>query len=188
MDRAPYDFVKDASASELKRLDRFVHRTFNGQDLTDYVLCLRYLYHEHGGLEPVFQAGFAEGGKAAHAIQFFREILLSGKHRPHMRKHVADPSAGSAAKRINMFLRWMVRQDNRGVDFGIWQNISPSMLSVPLDVHTGNISRKLKLLRRKQNDALAVDELDLELRKLDPTDPVRYDFALFGLGASGELE
>jgi uncharacterized protein (TIGR02757 family) len=96
---------------------------------------------------------------------------------------VSDPLKGSAAKRINMFLRWMVRSNVKGVDFGIWKSILPSELSLPLDVHTGNIARKLKLLKRKQNDARALSELDLKLRKLDPNDPVKYDFALFGLGA-----
>jgi uncharacterized protein (TIGR02757 family) len=99
------------------------------------------------------------------------------------RKHVSDPAAGSSSKRINMFLRWMVRNDNRGVDFGIWKKISPAQLSIPLDVHSGNVARKLSLLTRKQNDWKAVEELDAVLRSFDPADPVRYDFALFALGA-----
>ncbi|WP_372936924.1 DUF2400 domain-containing protein, partial [Seonamhaeicola sp.] len=103
-------------------------------------------------------------------------------HLPRTKKHISDPLKNSAAKRINMFLRWMVRQDHAGVDFGIWKKISPSQLSCPLDVHSGNVARKLGLLTRKQNDAKALTELDTNLRKLDPKDPVKYDFALFGLG------
>ena len=112
----------------------------------------------------------------------FKKIFFEIPHLTRTQKHVSDPSNNSAAKRINMYLRWMVRQDNKGVDLGIWKNISPASLSCPLDVHSGNVARKLGLLSRKQNDGKAVAELDLQLRKLDPIDPVKYDFALFGLG------
>jgi uncharacterized protein (TIGR02757 family) len=115
----------------------------------------------------------------------FRSSFFKMKHTPRTTKHVSDPSTGSAAKRLHMFLRWMVRRDRRGVDFGLWQNISPSQLSIPLDVHSGNIARQLGMLHRKQNDAKAVVELDTQLRLLDSEDPVKYDFALFGLGVSG---
>jgi uncharacterized protein (TIGR02757 family) len=117
-----------------------------------------------------------------NTISSFKEIFFSIPHPERTRKHVSDPQKGSAAKRINMFLRWMVRNDNTGVDFGIWKSLSPSQLSCPLDVHSGNVARKLGLLKRKQNDAKALLELDTALRKLDPADPVKYDFALFGLG------
>jgi uncharacterized protein (TIGR02757 family) len=116
------------------------------------------------------------------SISEFKKIFFEIPHQHRTQKHVSDPMNNSAAKRINMFLRWMVRQDNKGVDLGIWKNISPAALSCPLDVHSGNVARKLGLLTRKQNDGKAVAELDLELRKLDPNDPVKYDFALFGLG------
>ena len=109
--------------------------------------------------------------------------MLASPHEKRSEKHLSDPLKGSAAKRLHMFLRWMVRSARAGVDFGLWKSISPSELSLPLDVHTGNIARKLGLLKRKQNDRKALEELDLVLRKMDATDPVRYDFALFGLGA-----
>ena len=116
------------------------------------------------------------------AIHEFGKIFFGLPHNPRTRRHVSDPFKGSAAKRINMFLRWMVRRDDRGVDFGIWASVPPSVLSCPLDVHSGNVARRLGLLTRKQNDAKAVAELDAALRAMDPADPVRYDFALFGLG------
>ena len=105
-------------------------------------------------------------------------------HPQRTKKHLPDPLNGSAAKRFNMFLRWMVRSNNKGIDFGIWKSISPSQLSCPLDIHTGNTARKLGLLKRNQNDSLAVNELDLKLREMDKKDPVKYDFALFGLGVN----
>ena len=117
------------------------------------------------------------------AIHEFKKVFFEIPHLDRTQKHISDPLKNSAAKRINMYLRWMVRNDNSGVDFGIWKNISPSLLSCPLDVHSGNVARKLKLLSRKQNDGKAVSELDDSLRKLDASDPVKYDFALFGLGA-----
>jgi uncharacterized protein (TIGR02757 family) len=117
-----------------------------------------------------------------HSIHNFKKIFFNGNHPSRTTKHISDPFKGSASKRINMFLRWMVRHDNNNVDFGIWKNIPTSILSCPLDVHSGNVARKLGLLKRKQNDHKAVLELDLNLRKLDKIDPVKYDFALFGLG------
>lgn len=117
------------------------------------------------------------------AIHQFKNIFFELPHSVRTEKHVSDPLKNSACKRINMYLRWMVRKDENGVDFGLWKNISPSKLSCPLDVHSGKIARELKLLKRKQNDAKAVLELDKKLRKLDPEDPVKYDFALFGLNA-----
>ena len=115
-------------------------------------------------------------------IHEFKKVFFELPHLLRTEKHLGDPMKNSAAKRINMYLRWMVRNDQAGVDFGIWKNISPSLLSCPLDVHSGNVARKLNLLKRKQNDAKAVLELDNSLRALDPQDPVKYDFALFGLG------
>ena len=117
-----------------------------------------------------------------HSISDFKKLFFEIPHENRTEKHISDPLNGSAAKRINMYLRWMVRKDNKGVDLGIWKSISPTLLSCPLDVHSGNVARKLDLLHRKQNDAKALDELDENLRKLDPNDPVKYDFALFGLG------
>jgi len=181
MDNAPYDFVIHHHDSDLDQLKPFVHRTFNGTDLIQFVKSLKHIYMQHKGLEPVFES-YAEGDSLQRAIHEFKSLFFEIEHLPRTCKHISDPLKNSAAKRINMFLRWMVRQDNAGVDFGIWQSLSPSQLSCPLDVHSGNVARKLGLLTRKQNDAKALLELDRSLRKLDPLDPAKYDFALFGLG------
>lgn len=142
---------------------------------------LRNIYSEHKGLEAIFTR-YSTPETTQNAIHQFKKIFFELPHPTRTEKHVSDPIKGSAAKRINMFLRWMVRNDAAGVDFGLWQGISPSALSCPLDVHSGNVARKLGLLKRKQNDAKALSELDTNLRALDPVDPVKYDFALFGLG------
>ncbi|MCE1199237.1 MAG: TIGR02757 family protein [Marinilabiliales bacterium] len=181
MDDAPYDFVLHHSAAELGRLSGFVHRTFQSEDLLFFITSLQNLYQQHGGLEKVF-AKHATPHSMQPAITAFRDLFFSLAHPDRTEKHVANPAAGSAAKRINMFLRWMVRRDKCGVDFGLWNSLMPSQLSCPLDLHSGRVARKLGLLTRKQDDARAVAELDANLRKLDPVDPVKYDFALFGLG------
>ncbi|PTX62971.1 uncharacterized protein (TIGR02757 family) [Kordia periserrulae] len=177
---SPYDFIMNHTKEDLEKLQSFVHRTFNGTDLIFFVKALKNIYKNHGGLEAVFANASTEN--LQESISHFKEVFFSIPHPERTRKHVSDPKKGSAAKRINMFLRWMVRNDKAGVDFGIWKSISPSQLSCPLDVHSGNVARKLGLLQRKQNDAKALLELDTALRKLDPNDPVKYDFALFGLG------
>jgi uncharacterized protein (TIGR02757 family) len=184
MDMAPYDFVAGASAKELKRIDGFVHRTFNSTDAKFFILALRNMYKKQGGMEQVFANGISRGdrGDVKSAILHFRKLFLSVPHEPRSEKHIANPASGSNAKRINMFLRWMVRRDKCGVDFGIWKSISPSLLCCPLDVHVGNTARALGLLTRKQDNWKAVEELTENLRQLDPDDPVKYDFALFGLG------
>jgi len=181
MDNTPYDFVMNHSEDDLERLSPFVHRTFNGLDLGYFVTSLQNIYKNHSGLEAVFTEYQAKDSMQP-AISKFKEVFFELPHQTRTQKHVSDPNKGSAAKRINMFLRWMVRDNNTGVDFGLWKNIEPAKLSCPLDVHSGNVARKLKLLKRKQNDARALQELDKNLRKLDAADPVKYDFALFGLG------
>ncbi|THD68120.1 TIGR02757 family protein [Robertkochia marina] len=181
MGNSPFDFVMNASEEDLQRFETFVHRTFNGDDLKHFIRALRHIYTYHGGMEAVFAAHQNEP-RLQGAIAEFRSKFFEIPHLSRSEKHVSNPLKGSAAKRINMFLRWMVRKDNMGVDLGIWQNVSPSQLSCPLDVHSGKVARKLGLLKRKQNDAKALEELDYSLRELDPQDPVRYDFALFGLG------
>lgn len=181
LDNAPYDFVRNHKASDLKMLSSFVHRTFNAKDLGYFIKSLNNIYKNHGGLETVF-AQNAEIGSLQTAIASFKKVFFELPHPIRTTKHVSDPTKGSAAKRINMFLRWMVRDSATAVDFGLWKTIGPSQLSCPLDVHSGNVARKLKLLKRKQNDAKALAELDKNLRNLDPLDPVKYDFALFGLG------
>jgi len=181
MDNAPYDFVMQHRATDLDKLQSFVHRTFNGEDVSYFIKSLKNMYTKHHGLESIFSQR-ATNKSVQPAISAFKSIFFELPHPKRTTKHIADPHKGSAAKRINMFLRWMVRDNTTGVDFGLWKQISPSQLSCPLDVHSGNVARKLKLLKRKQNDAKALQELDTNLRKLDPLDPVKYDFALFGLG------
>ena len=181
MDNSPYDFVLNHSESDLENLAPFVHRTFNGNDCMQFVKSLQHIYINHNGLEGVFTK-YAEADSLQPAISKFKSTFFEIDHLQRTEKHVSDPLRKSAAKRINMYLRWMIRNDNTGVDFGIWKNLSPSQLSCPLDVHSGNVARKLGILTRKQNDAKALLELDTNLRKLDKSDPVKYDFALFGLG------
>ena len=181
MGNAPYDFVMEYSQDTAGSTESFVHRTFNGTDLDVFIRGLQHLYKKYGGLETTFQE-FAKPHSMQIAIHEFKKRFFEVAHPSRTQKHVSDPLKGSAAKRIHMFLRWMVRRDRNGVDFGIWTTLSPSQLSCPLDVHSGSVARKLGLLKRKQNDAKAVEELDQSLRKMDPDDPVKYDFALFGLG------
>ncbi len=176
---SPYDFVMNYQGSN-EQIDQFVHRTFNGIDLDCFFRALQHIYHNHGGLENVFVPQTTHNLQVQIAV--FKKLFFEIEHQSRTQKHVSNPQKGSAAKRINMFLRWMVRKDNKGVDFGIWSKLSPAQLSCPLDVHSGNVARKLGLLHRKQNDAKALNELDNNLRILDPNDPTKYDFALFGLG------
>jgi uncharacterized protein (TIGR02757 family) len=181
MGGSPYDFVINHSERDLKGIDGCIHRTFFAEDFIYFIEALKYIYLEKGGMEAIF-ARYQTGESLQPAIHGFGEIFFGLPHNPRTRRHLSDPGKGSAAKRINMFLRWMVRSDDRGVDFGLWKSISPAVLSCPLDVHSGNVARKLGLLTRKQSDAKAVTELDARLREIDPDDPVKYDFALFGLG------
>jgi uncharacterized protein (TIGR02757 family) len=178
---SPYDFIMEHNNSQLHKLDNFVHRTFNSEDFKTFIKALQHIYINHNGLEMAF-AKNQTPLSMQQSIAEFKKLFFEVAHQPRTMKHVSDPMQGSAAKRINMFLRWMVRQDQKGVDFGIWKSISPASLSCPLDVHSGNVARKLGLLTRKQNDGKALAELDSALRKLDANDPVKYDFALFGLG------
>ena len=180
MGNSPYDFVLNHSESNLENLHDFVHRTFNGVDFMTFVKSLQNIYTNHGGLEAILAT---DEYSVQQRISKFKKVFFEIEHPSRTEKHISDPLKGSAAKRINMYLRWMVRQDNAWVDLGIWKSISPSELSCPLDVHSGNMARKLGILTRKQNDGKALLELDTALRDFDPTDPVKYDFALFGLGA-----
>ena len=181
LENNPYDFVLNHSEKDLLKLEHFVHRTFNGTDAIFFIKSLQNIYKNHNGLEGVFTL-YQEENSLLNSIHQFRNIFFEIHHLHRTKKHISDPLKNSAAKRINMFLRWMVRNDNCGVDFGIWKNISSAKLSCPLDIHSGNVARKLELLTRKQNDAKALLELDNNLRLLDKKDPVKYDFALFGLG------
>ncbi len=178
---SPYDFVMNHQSADLASCENFVHRTFNGLDFIQFIKSLKHIYSNYGGLEKVF-IRYTEEDSLQPAISTLKKKFFEIPHTARSRKHFSDPAKGSCAKRINMFLRWMVRNNDAGVDFGIWKKIHPSVLSCPLDVHSGRVARKLGLLQRKQNDAKALMELDASLRALDPQDPVKYDYALFGLG------
>ena len=186
MDNAPYDFITDtvpdyrslpaeslfslSTDDRWQRFKGFCHRTFNAEDCLYFLLSLKRIYLECGGLEEVFAKGFARDNSVFSAIKYFREEFLALPHPTRVEKHLPNVDKGSAAKRINMFLRWMVRSDDLGVDFGLWHSIPTSALMLPLDVHAANISRR------------AVEEVTAYLRQIDPQDPVKYDFALFGEG------
>lgn len=186
MGNSPYDFVLNHSESDLNAIkDKSIHRTFNGEDFGYFISRFKEIYTENRSLEDLFLVHENENN-FQHSIERFRQKFLGvEKHRTH--KHVSSPYKNSSSKRIIMFLRWMTRKDNRGVDLGIWQKIDQKHLSIPLDVHTGNISRKLGLVTRTQNDWKTVEELDVAIRKFDDKDPAKYDFALFGLGVTKEL-
>jgi uncharacterized protein (TIGR02757 family) len=179
MDHSPYEFIKNHSASERKVFLKFNHRTFMGSDCEYFIRSLQRIYSKHESMEELFLHEEIKQG-----IINFRKEFFKLKHLPRTEKHIADPGRGSHAKRLNMFLRWMVRRDNKGVDFGIWKKISPSKLMMPLDIHTGSVGRQLNLLTRKQDDWKAVEELTASLREFDKNDPVKYDFALFGIGVT----
>lgn len=186
MDDSPADFVLNHSPADLLQLENFVHRTFNGHDFTYFITALKKIYQEKGGLEQVFANGLnrKSDSNMKNAIEHFNQTFFEGvPAKFRTKKHVGNPGKGSAAKRVVMYLRWMVRNDNRKVDFGLWKSIPMSHLSCPLDVHTGNVGRMLGFIERKQNDWKTVEELDSAFKKLDPIDPAKYDFALFGLGA-----
>jgi len=184
MDEAPHDFILNATNADFNNFKTFVHRTFNGEDVLYFLRALQHIYKNHGGLESLFDVALLQsGGDMAQAIHHARSTFFSHRLPGRTAKHFADPLRNSSAKRINMFLRWMVRKDQCGVDFGIWEKIKPSQLYCPLDVHSGRVARELGLLSRKQNDWKSVEELTVNLRLLDANDPVKYDFALFGMGA-----
>lgn len=183
MDREPKDFVLNHTQEDLNRFDGFVHRTFNEKDARQFMVSLKHIFKTFGNLENAFTQLYKQQGDLQKAIAAFKTHFFEPLLYERTKKHVSDPERNSSAKRLNMYLRWMVRRDKSGVDFGLWEQIKMSDLSLPLDVHTGRVARKLGLLSRKQNDAKAVKELDGNLIQLDPHDPVKYDFALFGLGA-----
>lgn len=180
MGESPFDFVMNANSIQIKRTASFYYRTFNGSDLTYFIQSLRNIYTYHGGLETIFTEN--ANNNLHDSITNFRSLFFELPHEERTIKHVSNPSKGSASKRLHMMLRWLVRKDTNGVDFGIWKGISPSILSIPLDLHSGNTARKLGLVSRKQNDLKTLMELDSICRDLDPNDPAKYDFALFGLG------
>lgn len=178
MDSSPYEFVLQHQQKDFIRFKDFKHRTFNSIDISYFITSLKNIYTKHNGLEAVF----SKNEDMRLAINHFKQVFFEMEHPERTTKHVSDPLKNSAAKRINMYLRWMVRKDKRGVDFGIWKNINPNNLMCPLDVHSGNVARKLGLLKRTQNDWKAVVELTDILKEFDSEDPIKYDFSLFGLG------
>lgn len=184
MGDSPHEFILLASEPDFTAFEHFVHRTFNGTDTIFFLKSLQHIYANHGGLENIFTQGYLNEKKLTGALTHFRSIFFELPHLHRTEKHVANVLKKASAKRLCMFLRWMVRHDNRGVDFGLWKGIPASALMLPLDVHTGNVSRQLGLLTRKQNDWQAVEEVTANLRKMDAADPVKYDFALFGLGVN----
>lgn len=181
MGNSPYDFILNHTENDLIKFEDFAHRTFNGIDCAYFIKSLNNIYTNHNGLENIFNVN--QGELFMHdSITNFRKIFFETEHWIRTRKHLPDPRTGAAAKRMHMFLRWMVRQDENGVDFGLWKKIPMSKLSCPLDVHTGNVARSLGLIDRKQDDLKALNILDTKLREFDSNDPIKYDFALFGLG------
>lgn len=184
MGDAPYEFTLNHQEKDMNPFMDFKHRTFNGTDVVYFMKSLKNIYKNHGGISclmenPTLQNGFS----IKQGIRNFRKVFFELNNYPDRTlKHIANPDKNASAKRINMYLRWMVRDDKRGVDFGLWKKIKPYQLFCPLDVHTGNVARGLGLLNRKQNDWKAVEELTIRLKEFDAKDPVKYDFALFGLG------
>lgn len=184
MNNEPHEFILNFSKKDAFRFESFVHRTFNATDCIFFLNALKNIYTNHGGLEMAFSNNFSsKETDVKNAITNFRELFLSTTHEHRSEKHISNPASKSSAKRLCMFLRWMVRKDKHGVDFGIWKTIKPHQLCLPLDLHTGNVSRKLGLLNRTQNDWQAVEEITSVLRNFDKNDPIKYDFSLFGLGA-----
>ena len=177
MENEPYNFIKSYSERPLT----FVHRTFNGEDLNAFFVALQRIYQQFGSLEGAFLISDPEPN-AFKRIVHFRSVFTQDPFPQRTQKHLANPTKGSSAKRLNMFLRWMVRPNTSGVDFGLWKQISMSELRIPLDVHTGNVARKLGLLTRSQNDWKSLEEIHTFLDQCDPADPCKYDYALFGLG------
>tara|TARA_Y100001933_G_scaffold47316_1_gene45289 strand:- start:675 stop:1385 length:711 start_codon:yes stop_codon:yes gene_type:complete len=182
----PYYFVKSYDSSLTHKLTDFKHRTFNSFDLHFFIERLRYIFIKYDSLEQILSPAFSKSNNSYEPILTFRSTFLGEYLDVRSKKHIANPSNGSAAKRLNMYLRWMVRKDNKGVDLGIWSSIPMSKLSCPIDVHSGNTARKFNLISRRQNDWKSVVELDENLRKMDPNDPVKYDFALFGYGVKNK--
>lgn len=188
MDRAPADFVRNATERDLTRLDHFVHRTFSRADLLDYIRAMQRMYLRFGGIGRFVESRWLAHGDMARVLSEFRREFFTCPHDAHCEKHFSSIDKGAACKRLNMYFRWFVRRDERGVDFGEWTSVPMSALYLPLDVHTGNMGRALGLLRRSQNDWKATVEITEALRGFDADDPVRFDFSLFGAGIDGFLK
>ena len=188
MDNAPADFVRNASEGELARLGSYVHRTFNGEDFKDFVRGVRGMFERFGGIGEFVESRYEATGSMAQVLSDFRREFFACDHNSHCEKHLSSIDKGAACKRLNMYFRWFVRRDERGVDFGEWRKVPMSALYLPLDVHTGNMGRALGLLSRRQSDWKATVEITESLREFDAEDPVRFDFSLFGAGIDGFLK
>ena len=184
MDNAPHDFIIHHQEDDLKPFLEFKHRTFNATDTLYFIEFLAHHYRQHDSLEVAFTEGLNGGDRSVkNSLAKFHDRFFNLENAPQRtRKHVATPARKSACKRLNMFLRWMVRSDEQGVDFGLWKKIKPSQLVCPCDLHVDRVARKLRLITRKQTDWATAVELTENLKDFDPNDPVKYDFALFGLG------
>jgi uncharacterized protein (TIGR02757 family) len=184
MDNSPYEFCRQYDSRKLGRLSGFKHRTFNDTDLYYCIEFFHQHYSHHDSLEDAFTQWMDPGDENIEkALAGFHHYFFSIEHAPaRTKKHIATPKRNSACKRLNMFLRWMVRKDNHGVDFGIWEKISPAQLVCPIDVHVARVAKRFGLIERKQTDWQTALELTSNLKMLDKHDPVKYDFALFGLG------
>lgn len=185
MDNSPHDFCLNHTPADLTKLDTFRHRTFNSTDLLYFIAFLNHHYTVHNSLENAFGINelTANEGNTMDRLIHFHNYFFSLPDIPHRtKKHIATPYKGSTCKRLNMYLRWMVRTDDKGVDLGLWKSISPSSLVCPIDLHVARVAKRFGILQRKQVDWQAALELTAYLRKFDPLDPVKYDFALFGLG------
>lgn len=180
MDHAPHQFIMEHEDVDLRRFESWKHRTFQYDDTLYFISFFRDWYHHHDSLQSAF--GTESGNMQDRLESFHQRFFGLPDHLQRTKKHVSTPARKSSCKRLNMFLRWMVRKDSHGVDFGLWDAISPSELMIPLDVHVYNVSRGLGLLKRERTDWLAVEELTEALRSFDPSDPVKYDFALFSMG------
>ncbi len=186
MNNEPYHFVMNCKSGDLKKLDGFKHRTFNSTDLLYFIEFFKFHYSKNDTLETAFTKFLKKKDETVeNALDGFYNYFFSLADVPdRTRKHIAAPQKKSSCKRLNMYLRWMVRKDKSGVDFGLWKNISPSQLIIPMDVHVARVARKMELFNRKQTDWQAALELTAQLRTFDQADPVKYDFALFGLGVT----
>jgi uncharacterized protein (TIGR02757 family) len=182
MDNDPYQFILHHTEGDLKSMQQFKHRTFNATDTLYFIAFLRAYYKDHVSLEDAFKVSPQDTTIEEGLVRFHNQFFSLDGYPHRTKKHIATPERKSTCKRLNMYLRWMVRRDNKGVDFGLWRTISPSQLVCPCDVHVDRVSRKLKLIKRQATDWQTALELTSRLRKLDPSDPVKYDFALFGLG------
>lgn len=185
MENEPHDFILNHTEKDLQHISGFVHRTFNNDDLIHFFRALKHIYCNYNGLEAAFRTKPKLG--IDENLAAFKSLFFEIDHLSRTQKHISNPLKKSSAKRLCMYLRWMVRSNRKGVDFGIWNNYSSAELKMPLDVHTGNIGRQLGLLNRKQNDWQAVKELTQALCLYDENDPVKYDFALFGMGVNGDI-